>query len=265
MQHHIALTAKNLIMQAATNYKPATAPEVIATAAASMNLSDVDRRFITQVQRQTGLTLQFPTPPVEHGTILRRVRIPGVDAGFEESEHPRVPAGSPEGGEFTSGEGGGGGTATATAPAHARGAKPLNDIQRRAKASYVESTKERQHIADTMEDRVAAAVGTVKTADNSPFDVVVGRHGIEVKTIIDTPSDEIRMRKEPLARKREFASEHNLTAVTVIVDYRPHYARGENPVTAQPKVYFAEKLGNLVITNRTPLKNGFHDIKALLK
>lgn len=86
--------------------------------------------------------------------------------------------------------------------------------------SYNPATQAKQAIADESEKVVAKAIKGQRTADNAPFDVIRGRHGIEIKTVIGGKNDKITMHPESRERKLKFAEEHTLEMHTVVVDRR---------------------------------------------
>jgi len=105
-----------------------------------------------------------------------------------------------------------------------------------AKASYVESTKERQDVAEAVEDEVAGSiVNAERTAGNSPFDIIVGNIALEIKSLIETDVERVQMRKDSRENKEVFLKDNpDLIGMTILVD-----RRNPEPVT----IYFKEGVG----------------------
>jgi ADP-ribose pyrophosphatase YjhB (NUDIX family) len=93
---------------------------------------------------------------------------PNIDIGYRddwvESEHPRVPAGSPEGGEFTSTGGGAGGFTTAsfavTVPEPAPSAKKAGQALKQAAITALQETQDPNHAADVIKQLAAKQAHT---------------------------------------------------------------------------------------------------------
>jgi SPP1 gp7 family putative phage head morphogenesis protein len=87
---HLALAARNIVMQAAGSYQFRTPPVAIATAAAKMNLSSVDKSVTSHLKSVIGVAPQFPTPQLRHQQIVEAVRPLNVgDASTGVGEQPR--------------------------------------------------------------------------------------------------------------------------------------------------------------------------------
>jgi len=128
----------------------------------------------------------------------------------------------PSTGEFSSGEGG------------------FSERAQRAIKTYKPATKAKQDLGDEMQKKVAEAMGGSPTADNLPFDVVKGKVGVEVKTLVDAGNDKITMHPESLERKIKFAKSNKLSKTyTVAVDAREH----------PPVIYFRQGLGSFRINS----------------
>ena len=109
---------------------------------------------------------------------------------------------------------------------------PLSDRAQRAIESYNPVTSAKKQIATRYERQVAKLLGGTTTPNNSPFDVLLGKIGIEVKTVIEGKNDKITMHPsshkpgEPkkigsLERKQIYMKKNKLKkAFTVIVDVR---------------------------------------------
>lgn len=117
-------------------------------------------------------------------------------------DQPRAPAGSPEGGQFGSGGGGSG------------------SARERAIRTHKPSTKKKQRLGEGEQRRISAFLGGVNDEDNGPFDVIVARNGIEVKTVMDNDNDKITVHPESRKRKEEAAKTQRLRIHTVVVDVR---------------------------------------------
>lgn len=126
----------------------------------------------------------------------------------------RVPSG-PAGGQYCSM--GGGGTSAA-----------------RALATYKPATREKQQIADRSERLLAKELKAERTPDNSPFDLLIGKHAVEVKTLVDQKNSKLTCRPESCARKRAAARKLKVRAHTVAVDMRG----------GKPEYYYAKGVGS---------------------
>lgn len=153
--------------------------------------------------------------------------------------NPRhAPAGTEEGGQFLP-KSGGATTAlqntkpeTATTGPNPTGAQPgrpglrpvdsgsISARSERAKASYKACTKKFRRKAIKTQVVVAKAVNGKSTPDNAPFDVLVGKNGIEVKTIIRSDTDKLTVHPESGRKKREFAAKNGLKAHMIVLDNR---------------------------------------------
>lgn len=90
----------------------------------------------------------------------------------------------------------------------------------RARATFVLMTKEKRRDAETRARVLARAIGGKATDDNQPFDVLIGRHGIELKTIQEGKNDKITMHPDSLARKIHTAKKMKIEPHTVVFDTR---------------------------------------------
>lgn len=96
----------------------------------------------------------------------------------------------------------------------------------RAKATYVAQTRERFRLAALSEQIIAKAIGGKVTGMEDgkwhPFDIIKGKIGIEVKTILPgAKNDKLTMHKSSLARKVQTAKDLGFKkAYTVCVDIR---------------------------------------------
>lgn len=62
--------------------------------------------------------------------------------------------------------------------------------------------------------------GSERTVKGAPFDVTVGNHVIEVKTIVQGVNDKITMHPSSLARKVAFARKNHVESHTIVKDDR---------------------------------------------
>jgi hypothetical protein len=89
-----------------------------------------------------------------------------------------------------------------------------------AKRTYKPSTAAKQRKGEAEQSRLAKLTGSFETEDNAAFDLIKGKNGVEVKTLIDNDNDKITVHPESRRRKEEFAHRNNLKMHTVAVDTR---------------------------------------------
>ncbi len=89
-----------------------------------------------------------------------------------------------------------------------------------AKRTHKPSTARKQRRGEAEQKRLSGAVDGKDTGDNEAFDVLVGRHAVEVKTVIDNDNDKITVHPDSRRRKEKYASENGLEMHTVAVDVR---------------------------------------------
>lgn len=104
----------------------------------------------------------------------------------------------------------------------------------RAKATYKPATREKQRIADRSEQHLAKELKADRTPNNSPFDLLVGKHGIEVKTLVDQKNSKLTCHPESCARKRTSARKLKVRPHTVAIDLR----------SGKPEYYHAKGVGS---------------------
>ncbi len=114
----------------------------------------------------------------------------------------------------------------------------------RASLTHKPSTRAKQIVAISSEQRLAKELGLDRSPDNRPFDLMGQGVGIEVKTILDNSNNKITMHPESLARKRSEAERLGITPWTVVID-----RRGPDPV-----YYYREGVGSFYL--RTMEKAG---------
>jgi hypothetical protein len=102
--------------------------------------------------------------------------------------------------------------------------KPLSDRAQRALATYVPQSKEGRRISTLNELLVAKAVGGDHFGGTKPFDVIKGKIGIEVKTmlpIIPSKENRLNMKQSSIANKWAEVKKLGLKkVVTVGIDMR---------------------------------------------
>jgi len=147
----------------------------------------------------------------------------------------------------------GDGPSSAPGRTHRAGAAARAARAARATRSHVPMTKARRAKATESERQVAFLVGGTTTPDNRPFDVFVGKNGIECKTILSGKNPKITMHPESLARKLDAAKELNLTPHTIVVD-----ARGDKPV-----YYYKQGIGSFRLSSMERV--AAKDLRGLFK
>ena len=147
-------------------------------------------------------------------------------------DQPRVPAGSPGGGEFGSGSG-------IEATFH-----PSERMQR-AIDSQVRTGKKEQDIAERSEKVLSEAIGVPRTGDNSAFDLRSDGHGVEVKTFITGKNEKVTMSKAALGRKIAEQRADGIKAHTVVVDRRAGGMEGK------ATYYYKEGVGSFRLGSMT--------------
>jgi len=90
----------------------------------------------------------------------------------------------------------------------------------RAKRTHKPATVEKQRKAEAEQARLAGLVGGKETDDNEAFDVLIGKHAVEVKCVIDNDNDKITMHPESRRRKEQFAKNNGMELHTVAIDVR---------------------------------------------
>jgi len=123
----------------------------------------------------------------------------------------------------------------------------------RASASHVPMTKERRAVATKHETKVATMIGGTKSDDNKPFDVNVGVHAVEVKTIIKGKNPKVTLHPESLARKEKEAKANKWKTSVVVIDAR----------SATPVYYWKEGLGSFRLSSMTKVTTA--ELKAKYK
>lgn len=115
-------------------------------------------------------------------------------------------------------------------PRPGNGSKEKPDKSALSRASYNKMDKAKLKVSLEQEKIVADSLGGVNLPDNEPFDVIHGKHAVEVKTLVDGKQDKVTMRKECRERKEKWARKNGKSLHTVAADNR-------NP----PTQYFYKK------------------------
>lgn len=96
--------------------------------------------------------------------------------------------------------------------------KPLSDRAKRALDSHVPITAEKMQISKSNERVVAKVLGGLSTADNAPFDVIVGKIGVEVKTVFPgVKNNKITLHPESRERKYDLMKKLKMTKAFVVI------------------------------------------------
>lgn len=112
-----------------------------------------------------------------------------------------------------------------------------------ARRHYSPAKADVQREADRTERSLAKALGANRTPNNSPFDLKVGRWGLEVKTFTHTKNGKVTMNKEARARKISEARKEKLKVGTVVADKRQ----------GQTKYYFTRGVGSFRLGSLQPM------------
>ena len=136
--------------------------------------------------------------------------------------------------------------------------KPITTFhQKKALEAYKPATQAMQALSHKIEGMVRDAVNGDSTPNHSPFDVIAGKHAIEVKAMHNNTQDKITVRAAALSRKYGFAKKNGMTPHTVVVDMR-----GSDKPNA---VYYKAGVGSFRISGMVPVKNGLAGLKAVIK
>jgi broad specificity phosphatase PhoE len=112
-----------------------------------------------------------------------------------------------------------------------------------ARRHYSPAKADVQREADRTEKSLAKALGADRTPNNSPFDLKIGRWGLEVKTFTHTKNGKITMNKEARARKIKEARKEKLKVGTIVADKRQ----------GQTKYYFTRGVGSFRLGSLQPM------------
>ena len=122
----------------------------------------------------------------------------------------------------------------------------------RALSTYKPSTRATQQLAARSVNVIARFIGGEATDDHKPMDIIVGRHGIEVKTLIRNTTNQITMHKDSLARKKAWVRKNGAIGHTIVVD-----RRATPPVYYYSKGFGSFRLQGLQRTSLSQLKKVF--------
>ena len=178
------------------------------------------------------------------GGTLAQSGIPDGLAKYSEDQ-PREPAGSPEGGEFTSAQGGSknSGKKWKAGDVSPKTGKVLSEKAARALNSANLTTREDHVIAEKTEKLLSKKLGIPQMPDNRPFDLENKKYGVEVKTIIkQTGSGKITMDKDALSKKYDRIAETKVKPFTIVADKRQ----------GTTKYYYKAGVGSFNISSMTP-------------
>lgn len=138
------------------------------------------------------------------------------------------------------------------------GRKSSGAFQRsqRARSSYNPVTKEKRLAAAENEKQVAASIGGQHVGDSAPFDVLKGKTGIEVKTIIPgAKNDKVTVHPKSRRYKEEQAKEMNIKKTFLVaIDTRK----------GRKDVYIKPGIGAYRLKNMQLVENGFDGLKKFL-
>lgn len=122
----------------------------------------------------------------------------------------------------------------------------------RAIDTHISMTKEKRARAERYEATVAKLIGGKNLDDNEPFDVIVGRHAVEVKVVLSGKHSKVTMHPESLARKANFLRDEGMTGHTVVID-----AREDKPV-----YYYKRGVGSFRLSAMHAVKS--EELKGLI-
>lgn len=157
-----------------------------------------------------------------------------LEVEFVKDNPCHVPSG-PKGGQFCELRGGVAGAADIE---FKPSAKMLRAIQARVPCGV-----EKQRVADQQEAVISRALGLTRTGDNSAFDLLKGRVGVEVKTMVDSRNGKITMSSSALARKNKEARRDRLRTYTIVADKR----------AGKTQYYASKGLGSFRVGSMTPV------------
>ncbi len=126
-----------------------------------------------------------------------------------------------------------------------------SDRAQRAKDSYKPATREVQQAGLKNQTVLATSVKGMETPDNAPFDMIVGNHFVEIKTIVRGKNDKITMHPESLQRKVDAMKKEKGIAHTVVFDNRVN------------KIFYKEGLGSFRLKNMQEIS--LKELKGVFK
>lgn len=122
----------------------------------------------------------------------------------------------------------------------------------RATITHVPMTRQVRQEAEKEAQGLAKLLKGQHTQDNEPMDIIVGRNGIEVKTLIQQKNDKITMHPDSLRRKLTFVKKNKLKGHTVAIDMR----------TGQRQLYYQPGFGSFRIGSMQPVTQA--ELKKLI-
>lgn len=100
----------------------------------------------------------------------------------------------------------------------------LSERAQKAKAAHKLVGKDIQRYCEEHnEPRVAKKLGGKSLRNNEPVDVVVGKHGIELKTMVDNGNNKITMKRSAMERKADWERRNKADFHTVVADHQKVY------------------------------------------
>lgn len=154
---------------------------------------------------------------------------------------------------------------TITAELSPEAAAAREERVRRAREAYKPAEKAKQDRGEANETLIARMIRGQALDNNEAMDVITQlggkRHGAEVKTFIDNANDKITVKKEPLARKLQWARSNRATLHTIIVDDRDVFAKH---LFSGNKYYYARGSGSFRRSTMIPVKDA-KDLQALMQ
>jgi hypothetical protein len=106
-------------------------------------------------------------------------------------------------------------------------------------------TQAKRAKASENEERLAKAIAGTRLNNSRPFDVVAGKTGLEVKTLLTGKNDKLTVHQSSIKLKQKYMKKHGLTHMyTVAIDNR----------NGGEKVYIREGTAAYRLTNMFQLK-----------
>ncbi len=123
----------------------------------------------------------------------------------------------------------------------------------RSSKHHIPATKAKQDQAAKYEETVAKLIGGKNLDDHEPFDVIKGRHAVEVKTVLlGAKSVKVTMHPDSLMRKANFLRDEKMTGHTVVIDAREE----------KPAYYYKVGVGSFRLSNMQVVKAA--ELKGLI-
>lgn len=140
---------------------------------------------------------------------------------------------------------------------------PRSEKSRRALKAFKPIHAINQRYAEKNELKVRRMVDGTRTDDNKPVDVITkdGKHGIEVKTMINNDNNKITVRAAALAKKEAWARENKARLHTVLIDDRDKF---KHPRYSGHKIYYMRGTGSFRLSSMVPVESAAH-LRRLMK